>query len=102
MHDKDTLQILYDELAEQFKSLKEEHVSRRPLHERTRACHLFPRLTQEETLGSLAVSEAKTVELTEQVEKSKRDRPDVALKVEIERLRAELYVRSLLYCSKRC
>ncbi|GAA5953049.1 hypothetical protein JCM8115_002421 [Rhodotorula mucilaginosa] len=69
MHDKEALQILYDELAAQFSCLKDEH---------------------EETLGTLAVSEAKAVELNQRLEKAERERPDHTLKAEIERLRAEL------------
>ncbi|GAA5991463.1 hypothetical protein JCM10908_005715 [Rhodotorula pacifica] len=69
MHDKEALQVLYDELAERFTSLKDEH---------------------EETLGSLAASETKAVELKGKLDKAARERPDHALKAEIERLRAEL------------
>lgn len=69
MHDKEALQILYDELAARFSSLKDEH---------------------EETLGTLAASEGKAVELNQKLEKAERERPDHTLKAEIERLRAEL------------
>ncbi|GAA5881465.1 hypothetical protein JCM3774_005091 [Rhodotorula dairenensis] len=69
MHDKEALQVLYDELAEQFSSLKDEH---------------------EETLGTLAASEAKVVELNEKLVQRTRERPDHALRAEIERLRAEV------------
>lgn len=47
---------------------------------------------QEETLGTLAASEGKAVELNQKLEKAERERPDHTLKAEIERLRAELCV----------
>ncbi|BGP29212.1 hypothetical protein JCM10296v2_000950 [Rhodotorula toruloides] len=69
MHDKEALQVMYEELLEQFNSLKDQH---------------------EETLSNLATTESKAAELTDQLEASKKDRPEQTYKAEIERLRGQL------------
>ncbi|KAK4333566.1 HOOK protein-domain containing protein [Rhodotorula toruloides] len=69
MHDKEALQVMYEDLLEQFNSLKDQH---------------------EEMLSNLATTESKAAELTDQLEASKKDRPEQTYKAEIERLRGQL------------
>ncbi|GEM12012.1 hypothetical protein Rt10032_c18g6029 [Rhodotorula toruloides] len=58
-------------------------------HEKSRIMHDKEAL-QEETLSNLASTESKAAELTDQLEASKKDRPEQTYKAEIERLRAQL------------
>ncbi|GAA5892296.1 hypothetical protein JCM8208_001504 [Rhodotorula glutinis] len=69
MHDKEALQVVYEDLVEQFNALKDEH---------------------EETLGKLAETEAKVEESAVTVQKDKSERSEQAYKAEIDRLRGEL------------
>ncbi|GAA5927997.1 hypothetical protein JCM10213_000945 [Rhodosporidiobolus nylandii] len=69
MHDKEALQVVYEDLVEQFNALKDEH---------------------EETLANLASAEARNNDATEKETAEKNDRSEQAYKAEIDRLRAEL------------
>ncbi|EMS23422.1 protein-nucleus import-related protein [Rhodotorula toruloides NP11] len=69
MHDKEALQVMYEDLLEQFNSLKDQH---------------------EETLSNLAMTESKAAELADRLEASKKDRPEQTYKAEFERLRGQL------------
>ncbi|GAA5984793.1 hypothetical protein JCM11641_002742 [Rhodosporidiobolus odoratus] len=69
MHDKEALQVVYEDLVEQYDSLKEEH---------------------EETLANLAASEARANEAAAAETAQKNDRNEQAYKAEIDRLRTEL------------
>ncbi|GAA5846488.1 hypothetical protein JCM9279_006711 [Rhodotorula babjevae] len=69
MHDKEALQVVYEDLVEQFNALKDEH---------------------EETLGKLAETEAKVEESAVKVQQDKSERSEQVYKAEIDRLRGEL------------
>ncbi|GAA5976900.1 hypothetical protein JCM5350_007285 [Sporobolomyces pararoseus] len=69
MHDKEALQVVYEDLVEQFNSLKEEH---------------------EEALASAAAAEARAVEAEKRSKSKDTAKNEVGLKAEIDRLRTEL------------
>ncbi|GAA5907780.1 hypothetical protein JCM5296_004534 [Sporobolomyces johnsonii] len=69
MHDKEALQVVYEDLVDQYNQLKEDH---------------------EDALASVAAAEAKASEAVAHAEAGKNDRADQAYKAEIDRLRTEL------------
>ncbi|GAA6024350.1 hypothetical protein JCM10207_003313 [Rhodosporidiobolus poonsookiae] len=69
MHDKEALQVVYEDLVEQFNSLKEEH---------------------EEALANLAAAETRASEAVAKAQAEKSDRNEQVFKAEIDRLRSEL------------
>ncbi|GAA5963914.1 hypothetical protein JCM21900_001145 [Sporobolomyces salmonicolor] len=69
MHDKEALQVVYEDLVDQYNQLKEDH---------------------EDALASAAAAEAKASEAVARAEAGKNDRADQAYKAEIDRLRTEL------------
>ncbi|GAA5909448.1 hypothetical protein JCM6882_002647 [Rhodosporidiobolus microsporus] len=69
MHDKEALQVIYEDLLEQFNSLKDEH---------------------EETLSTLASAETRAAEAVATQQASQNDRNEQAYKAEIDRLRGDL------------
>ncbi|GAA5841236.1 hypothetical protein JCM3766R1_001709 [Sporobolomyces carnicolor] len=69
MHDKEALQVVYEDLVEQFNSLKEEH---------------------EETLAAQVAAEARAAELEQRSKSKETLKNEQALKAEIDRLRSDL------------
>ncbi|GAA6040131.1 hypothetical protein JCM8097_002041 [Rhodosporidiobolus ruineniae] len=69
MHDKEALQVVYEDLVEQFNSLKDEH---------------------EETLQNLAAAESRAADTAAKERMEKNERAEGAFKAEIDRLRSEL------------
>lgn len=91
MHDKEALQVIYEDLLEQYNSLKDEHV-RSPLHISS-ALLLFLDILltltspQEQALASIAAAD---VRVAEAAKTEKNDRSEQAFKAEIDRLRADV------------
>ncbi|GJN87749.1 hypothetical protein Rhopal_000704-T1 [Rhodotorula paludigena] len=69
MHDKEALQVVYEDLVEQFNALKDEH---------------------EETLAKLADSEAQAGEASKKADSEKAERVEQTYKAEIDNLRTQL------------
>ncbi|GAA5856523.1 hypothetical protein JCM8547_008784 [Rhodosporidiobolus lusitaniae] len=69
MHDKEALQVVYEDLVEQFNALKEEH---------------------EEALSRAEAAETRANEAVAKEQAEKNERNDQAFKAEIDRLRGEL------------
>ncbi|GAA5840875.1 hypothetical protein JCM11251_007628 [Rhodosporidiobolus azoricus] len=69
MHDKEALQVIYEDLLEQFNALKDEH---------------------EETLSTLASAESRAADSDAKQQSAQTERNEQAYKAEIDRLRGEM------------